>query len=188
MNASTLEVRPCRAKGDFERPVDYFHGASDESLLAMGADRAKFPARDLWVARLVEDAARAASERQWFHVLWCLEGEAIGHSNAAHIVYGEHAFVHLHVWDRVRRRSGLGLEFFRRSVRLIATELRLKEVICEPYAHNPGPNRVLERAGFQFVKCHRTTPGPINFEQEVNRWVFRVGGDDPLDRASSHRS
>jgi hypothetical protein len=43
---------------------------------------------------------------------------------------------------------------------------------CEPYADNPAPNRVLVKTGFRFIARYRTTPGVINFEQEVNRYVI----------------
>lgn len=40
-------------------------------------------------------------------------------------------------------------------------------------------NRVMPKSGFRFIKRYRTVPGPINFEQDVNRYV-RVfdDGDD----------
>lgn len=39
-----------------------------------------------------------------------------------------------------------------------------------------GPNRVMPKSGFRFIKRYRTVPGPINFQQGVNRYV-RVFGD-----------
>jgi RimJ/RimL family protein N-acetyltransferase len=49
-------------------------------------------------------------------------------------------------------------------------KMKLQKLYCEPYALNPAPSKVLERAGFTFVKEHVCTPGSINFEQRVKRW------------------
>ena len=44
-----------------------------------------------------------------------------------------------------------------------------------------APNRVLEKAGFEFVKTDRTVPGPINFEQDVNCWHMSRAKHDTLN-------
>jgi RimJ/RimL family protein N-acetyltransferase len=46
----------------------------------------------------------------------------------------------------------------------------LEELYCEPYALNPAPNRTLAKVGFKLVRQEVTTPGILNFEQEVNLW------------------
>jgi RimJ/RimL family protein N-acetyltransferase len=84
--------------------------------------------------------------------------------------YGRQAFVHLHLWPAVRRREGLGFMFFQMSIAQYVSRLKLHSIFCEPYAANPAPNRVLQKAGFRFVRTYRTTPGALNFEQDVNRW------------------
>jgi RimJ/RimL family protein N-acetyltransferase len=64
----------------------------------------------------------------------------------------------------------------------VAGELGLrKRLYCEPYANNVAPNRVLEKAGFEFVKTDRTVPGPINFEQDVNCWHMSRAKHDTLN-------
>ena len=50
-------------------------------------------------------------------------------------------------------------------------DFALRRLYCEPYADNPGPNRVLRRSDFRLVKRYRTVPGPLNFEQDVNQYV-----------------
>src|SRR4029453_12781912 len=49
-------------------------------------------------------------------------------------------------------------------------KIQMKDLYCTPYALNPAPNRLLEKLGFDFVKEHRTIPGPSNFEQQVKLW------------------
>ena len=50
--------------------------------------------------------------------------------------------------------------------------LKIRKLLCEPYAFNDAPNRTLQRAGFRFVKTHETVPGPLNFHQAVTRWLL----------------
>ena len=46
------------------------------------------------------------------------------------------------------------------------------QLYCEPCAENPARNWVLSKTGFRFLKRYRTTPGLINFEREVSRYVI----------------
>ena len=39
---------------------------------------------------------------------------------------------------------------------------------------NPGPNKTMERLGFQFVKRHVTIPAGWQFQLEVNRWELTL--------------
>jgi RimJ/RimL family protein N-acetyltransferase len=172
MAAEQIAVHPFVSLADYERMVGYFHGASDASLLAMGVDRAKIPPRGRWLETLMADFAKPLAERQSFYMCWSLDGAPVGHSNVNRLHYGHQAFVHLHLWHAVRHRQGLGLMFFRMSITEYVSRLRLHLIVCEPYAANPAPNRVLQKAGFHFVRTYRTTPGPLNFEQDVNRWEF----------------
>lgn len=89
----------------------------------------------------------------------------MGHSSINKIKLGEEAHIHLHLWKSELRKAGLGMEFFKRSVNFFLREFRLKRLLCEPYAENPAPNRVLSKEGFKLVKRYRTIPGVINFEQ-----------------------
>jgi hypothetical protein len=60
----------------------------------------------------------------------------------------------------------------RRSIEVFLRRFALAQLYCEPYAGNPAPNQVLAKVGFRFVRRYRTTPGLINSEQEVNRYVL----------------
>jgi [ribosomal protein S5]-alanine N-acetyltransferase len=184
MAVGQLAVHPFASPTDYQRMVGYFHEASDASLLAMGVDRAKIPPRDQWLEALMADFAKPLPERQSFYVCWYLDGAPVGHSNVNRLQYGQQAFVHLHLWQTVRRREGLGFELFQMSIAQYVSRLRLQLIFCEPYAANPAPNRVLEKAGFRFVRTYRTTPGPLNFEQDVNRWELDATARlaEPLQR------
>ena len=160
---------------DYPRVVDYFHGASDAYLLGMQVDRARLPARDEWLARLLADHRRADREKETCFTVWELDGARAGHSNINRLTFGEEAFIHLHFWQAASRRRGAGTSLFRRTAEMMVKRFQLRRLLCEPWAHNPAPNALLPKAGFRFVRSYWTTPGPINREQEVNRWEYLPG-------------
>jgi RimJ/RimL family protein N-acetyltransferase len=151
--------------------VDYFLEADDEFLLEMGVARSALPRREDWLSAVLRDHDRASHEKERAYLAWVLDGVAIGHSSINKIQVGREAFIHLHLWSRSLRHRGLGTTFFRLSATRFANDFSLERLYCEPYAENPGPNRVLQKSDFRFVKRYRTVPGPINFEQDVNQYV-----------------
>jgi RimJ/RimL family protein N-acetyltransferase len=169
---SSIEVRPFESRSDYLSMIEYFTSGSPEFLRGMGVDPAKMPDRDAWLERAWRDHQLPEDDagRERFYVGWYLDGELIGHSSISQIRWGEEAYIHLHMWKADRRRSGIGSEFFRKSIDFFYDRFQLKRLYCEPYAENPAPNRVLEKLGYKPVKRYRTTPGPINFEQDVNRY------------------
>jgi RimJ/RimL family protein N-acetyltransferase len=170
--ATRFQVTPFSSKADYERMLDYFLSADEPFLRGMGVDPKKLPHRDAWLDRLLPDLTRPDSNKQTFYLGWDSDGTRIGHCNLNQLSYGEQAHVHLHLWVPSARRAGLGSEFFRRSVQTFFQRFALQRLYCEPYAENPAPNRVLAKAGFRLTKRYRTTPGLINYEQEVNQYVI----------------
>ena len=156
--------------GDFEPIVDYFHGAGEVALRAMGVDPARLPARQDWLATMLAQHRASDRETERGYVTWLHHGAPVGHSSLSHIAYGDRANIHLHLWRAPLRARGLGTIWFRLSAAYFAEQFALKTIVCEPYADNPAPNRVLTKLGFTFVRRYRTIPGPLNFEQDVNRW------------------
>ena len=166
-----IEVRPFAGQVEYEQMVDYFLSADDEFLRGMGAARSKLPSREDWISSVLRDHDRPNHQKERAYLAWVYDGVAIGHSSINKIQVGEEAFIHLHVWLRARRQGGLGTRFFRLSADRFAEDFALQRLYCEAYAENPAPNRLLEKSGFRFVKRYRTIPGPINFEQDVNRYI-----------------
>jgi len=169
---SVLQVKPFTERSHYLGMVDYFTGASEEFLRGMGVDTARMPSREAWLEAAWRDHQLAETDpaRQRFFVGWYLDDELIGHSSINKIKWGEEAYIHLHMWKPDNRRSGIGTEFFRRSIDFFFERFQLQRLYCEPNAENPPPNRVLQKLGYKPVKRYRTIPGPINFEQEVNRY------------------
>ena len=166
-----IEVRPFAGRAEYEQMVDYFLSADDEFLHGMGVARSKLPLREGWISSVLRDHDRPNHQKERAYLAWIYDGVAIGHSSINKIQVGEEAFIHLHVWVRARRQGGLGTTFLRLSEGRFAEDFSLKRLYCEPCAGNPGPNRVLQKSGFHFLKRYRTIPGPINFEQDVNQYV-----------------
>ena len=152
--------------------VDYFLDATPEFLESMGADYHKLPARSDWIVHLERNAHLPDKSKEYYYLLWKLNGEPVGHSNINEIKYGEHALMHLHLWQRSDRTKGLGTTCVKKSLPFYFDKFKLKQLICQPYAYNPAPNKVLKKVGFEFQKQFKTTPGKINFYQSVKRYVL----------------
>ena len=152
--------------------IDYFLDAEDARLVAMGVDRRKLPAREAWLESVLLDHERIDAHKERAYLGWIYDGELVGHSSINKIRPGEEAYIHLHLWNGELRQAGLGTQYFKASVSEFMRVFGLRRLYCEPYADNPAPNRVLAKAGFQFVRRYRTVPGAINFEQDVNRYVL----------------
>jgi RimJ/RimL family protein N-acetyltransferase len=167
-----LQVTPFLSPADYLGMVEYFLSAHEPFLRGMGVDPNKLPRREAWLERLLPDLTRPDRQKQTFYLGWDCDGVRVGHCNVNQLLYGEEACVHLHLWDARARRAGLGTELFGRSMRVFFRRFELRRLYCEPYAENPAPNRVVTKAGFRLLQRHRTTPGLINFEQDVNRYVI----------------
>ena len=152
--------------------IRYFHEASDDYLLALGVDRELLPEPGAWLSFHERDYERPLTERENYALLWELDGKAVGFSSLDHIVFGEEAFMHLHIVEVSWRRRGLGVNFVKLSASKYFELFELKCLYCEPNALNAAPNRTLQRAGFTYLFSHETIPGPFNFRQVTTRWVL----------------
>ncbi len=154
--------------------IDYFHDASDEYLRLLGVDRSHLLSRKAWHAFYVRDFARPIPERENYLLAWELDGRVVGMSHADQFTFGEEAFMHLHVLDPARRRSGLGTEFAKRTALVLFKALELKRLYCQPNAFNVAPNRTLQRAGFRYVFTKEMAPRPADLQQPLTRWVLKA--------------
>jgi hypothetical protein len=173
-NPATRRARPMQLS-ETGLIIDYFHSASPEYLNALGVDPSRLPDRAQWKARFEQRFALPIEERNFFAILWEIDGRAAGWSSADKIVFGQEAYMHLHMLDPDRRRVGNGTFFVRESAKIYFDTLRISRLFCEPHALNVAPNRTLQAAGFKYVKTHETVPGPFNFHQPVTRWMLETG-------------
>ncbi|MBI5915442.1 MAG: GNAT family N-acetyltransferase [Bacteroidetes bacterium] len=169
VNHPSLSVRELQA-GDIDAIARYWLGADTAFLHGMGVDLDKMPAEGQWKKMLSSQLRQSYREKQSYCLIWQVDGRAVGHSNVNKIVFGEEAYMHLHLWDTEVRKQGIGTALVKMTLPHFFKNLQLKKLYCEPYALNPAPNRTLEKIGFEFVKEYVTTPGWINFEQSVRLW------------------
>lgn len=172
MSQDQMSIREMQLE-DAKLVVDYFHTADEHFLLGMGADPSKLPNRDEWINTIQSQVRLPYSQKDRYYIIWLWNDEPIGHSNVNHIHYGNSAKMHLHMWKKGNRQRGLGEAYLKLAIPKYFEHLKLRELWCEPYAHNPSPNKTLKKLGFQFVECVHTVPGSINLEQDVNRYRLR---------------
>jgi len=169
MDRLSFSVREL-VESDVNLIADYWSQADPDYLTGLGVDLSKLPSRDDFVKMLTDQLKLPLKLRQSYCTIWQQHSQAIGHCNVNKLVFGQEAYMHLHLWCRQRRYQGLGVSLVRQSSQLFFNRLELQDLYCEPYALNPAANAALAKAGFTFVKRYVTVPGIINFEQEVNRW------------------
>jgi RimJ/RimL family protein N-acetyltransferase len=138
----------------------------------MGVDLNKMPGRDEWKQMLTEQLSQSYEEKKSYCIIWQVDNKPVGHSNINKIIFGEEAYMHLHIWYPDIRKKSFGTTFIKMTLPWFFEKYKLKKLYCEPYALNPAPNKILEKVGFEFVKEYVTTPGWLNFEQPVKLWVM----------------
>lgn len=171
IEVNDLKVRPL-VQEDIPFISNYWQTASADYLRGMGADIAKLPPAEEFELMLSYQLQLPVEEKKAFALIWEIEGKPSGHSNINEIEFGNQAKMHLHIWNYANRRKGVGTELVRMSIPFYFKNFELRKLVCEPYALNPGPNKLLEKVGFKFIRRYTTIPGSLNFEQEVNRWEY----------------
>lgn len=171
MSEPILSVREIEYR-DIESIAEYWLNASPEFLAGMGVDLDKMPGKDHWISMLSQQIEQSYPEKKGYCIIWEIDGQAVGHCNVNPIAFGEKANMHLHLWTAKVRQKGTGTALIRMTLPYFFNKLQLQNLYCEPYALNPAPNKALEKAGFEFVKQHRTIPGSLSSEQWANLWVM----------------
>lgn len=171
----TLSIRELENK-DIETFASYWLNADASYLAAMGVDKNKLPTKEQFFLFWEVQLALPLEERSSYCVIWEKNNIPIGHSSTRPTHFGKDAYMHLHLWRKDQRGKGNGFELVQLTIEHYFERLRLTDLYCEPFALNPAPNRVLEKAGFELVKEHITNPGPSNFIQQVKLW--RLKRDD----------
>lgn len=169
MAVPLLSVREIQHK-DIQPLSDYWFKSDPEFLVNMGVDLSKMPTREQWEQMLEQQIRQSYKEKQSYCMIWLFENEPVGHSNINRIIFGEEAYMHLHIWKKDNRTKGMGLQFVKLTLPYFFRNMQLKKICCEPYALNPAPNRTMEKLGFDLTKEYVTIPGWINYEQPVKHW------------------
>ena len=169
MKIKLLLVRELK-ENDIDFIIQYWLGSDSTFLKGMGVALNKVPEENEWRKMLTEQLNQPIEKKNSYCIIWQVDNKPVGHSNVNKIIFGEEAYMHLHLWNIDTRKNGFGTELVKMTLPYFFEKLKLKKLYCEPYALNPAPNKVLEKIGFEFIKKYVTTPGWINFEQQVNLW------------------
>ena len=169
----TLSVREIQ-KSDIDLLVSYWLESDEAHHAGMGVDPTKIPDEKTWRLMLSKQLNQPYKEKLSYCIIWEVDGKAMGHCNINPVVFGEEAFIHLHLWKSDVRKKGIGTELVKMTLPYFFNNMQLKKIYCEPYALNPAPNNTLPKLGFEFVKEYTTIPGAINFEQPVRRWELSL--------------
>ena len=169
MGEPLLSVREI-SKNDIDLIASYWLDSERSFLEGMGVLVEKIPSREQWHSMLNEQLKQTYEEKQSYCIIWQVDGKPIGHSNVNKIIFGNEAYMHLHIWNSEVRKKGWGSVLIKKTLPYFFENMRLKKLFCEPNALNPAPNKTLEKVGFGFVKKYQTIPGWLNVEQEVNLW------------------
>lgn len=166
-----VNVREIEEK-DISHICDYWFESDHEYLHSLGVDVVKLPKREHLEQLILDQITRPYKVTEVYVLIWEYENKPIGHCNINSILYSKLAYIHFHIWKQAKRKKGIGTALVKKSLPFFFENFKLKNLYCAPYAHNPAPNKVLEKLGFEFLNQYVTTPGSINFEQEVKEWLL----------------
>jgi RimJ/RimL family protein N-acetyltransferase len=182
----TLTVRPLAA-GDFSEFINYWLGLSEAEIARMGVAIDRMPSATQMRSDLETMLAAPNNAVRTFVLIWCVNGEAIGHSSLKEIVPGDSGSIHLHLWRADLRGKGYGSQLFCLSAVDFYERFKLRRMICEPKADNPSPNRLLQRIGFPLISTRFGTSSELSVTCQLNRYnIEREIAENYLHRHGSH--
>ncbi|MEH6761960.1 MAG: GNAT family protein [Maribacter arcticus] len=158
---------------DLIQITNYFTSKPNEYWLNMGVDPNKLPNKIKLLHILQEEFDKPIEDKQLFHIIWFVDGTAVGHSNINKIKYGQEAEIHLHLWDHENTKNGVGIPMLKLSIKRYFELFKLSKLFCEPYAKNIAPNIIIPKLGFEFM--HAVRPNSVDWihlDVEMNRYVL----------------
>jgi ribosomal-protein-alanine N-acetyltransferase len=185
MTESFLSVREIQ-EADIDLIANYWLCSEPSFLKAMGVDLAKLPSRDQLSQHLLSQINTPIEEKRSYCIIWEVGGKPVGHCNTNPTVFGEEAYMHLHLWQGAARQRGIGTALVKMTLPYFFQNLKLKKLLCEPYALNVAPNKTLMKIGFNFIKEYTTIPGSLNFEQSVRRWELTCDKYQKMQLTAAH--
>lgn len=167
-----LEVRPLRPD-EAHLVVRYFHEATPADLDRMGVDPRRLPSAQAWTKTLEAALAAPPGSVPSFYWAWLVDGVPVGHASLKNLRPGDSADIHLHMWSLPHRGQGHGAALFCRSVLDAFDRFALHNLVCEPKASNPMPNRMLAKVGFPLVRTYEGASSELSQVATLNRYDLR---------------
>src|SRR5438093_198641 len=183
-----LCVRPLAAE-DFDRFINYWLGLSQLELERLGVAIERLPSAARMRSDLEAMLAAPDDAVRSFVLVWCINGEAIGHSSLKDIVPADFGSIHLHMWRADLRGKGHGPYLFCLAAVEFYKRFKLKRIVCEPKADNPPPNRLLQRIGFPLISTRIGRSSELSTICKLNRYdIEREIAEDYLLIRASHKN
>ena len=172
--STSLTIRALEGS-DIPHIVKYFYEASSVDLDRMGIDQTRLTNAAEMTSSLMTTVAEAKSAAaSAYYLVWQVDGQPIGFSSLKDITPSRQAAgMHLHMWNALSRGQGFGATFFCLSVLEFYRLSGVAEIVCEPSAANPLPNRMLQRVGFPLLKSYRGRSSYLCAEIQLNRYDIR---------------
>ena len=171
--SENLSVRELQAS-DIDLIAQYWIDADSSFLRSIGVELSKLPSKEVFSQNLLTQLSEPLEKKKSYCVIWSLDGTPIGHCNTNPTVFGEYAYMHLHIWNIDSRKKGMGEKLLQLTLPYFFDTLKLKTVYSEPYALNAAPNKTFKKVGFEYLRQYITTPGALNFQQPVKRWQLTL--------------
>jgi trans-aconitate methyltransferase/RimJ/RimL family protein N-acetyltransferase len=167
-----LKVRPW-LRDDIPDIVRYWMTLSNVDAERMGCDLSRFPASEEY-KRILEEQLQASPERAVaFYSMWVINGLTIGFASLKNIHFGIRGEMHLHIWNADHRGKGIGGRLFCLSAIDFYERFKVNEIICEPGASNPYPNRMLQKIGFPLTGSRVGRSSELSRELPLNTYAIK---------------
>jgi trans-aconitate methyltransferase/RimJ/RimL family protein N-acetyltransferase len=166
-----LKIRPW-VQDDIPDIVRYWTTLSNADAERMGCDLSRFPSSEEYT-RILEEQLQASPERATaFYSMWVVNGDTIGFASLKNIHFGIRGEMHLHIWNADQRGRGTGGRLFCLSAIDFFERFRVSEIICEPGATNPYPNRMLQKIGFPLMGSRVGRSSELSKELPLNTYTI----------------
>src|SRR4051794_24225733 len=93
---------------DIQHLINYWTGSNEAYMRQMGVEISLLPSKEEWQTMLNKQLTQNYPEKESYCTIWTLDEKPFGHSNVDKIVFGEEAFLHLHIWHENNRSKGYG--------------------------------------------------------------------------------
>ena len=127
-------------RGDPILRIVYSPAAAVAPPTHLGVARGLLPPRGAWNRLYQADYARPIEQREYYSLLWQLDGETVGFSSTDRIEFGAQAWMHLHLTAPTLRGTGLGAQFVALSARRYFEGLAIERMYCAPTAFTAAAN------------------------------------------------
>jgi hypothetical protein len=104
--------------------------------------------------------------------MWVVNGQTIGFASLKNIQFGSRGEMHLHIWDAKERGKGIGGRLFCLSAIDFFERFSVTEIVCEPGASNPFPNRMLQKVCFPVTGSRVGRSSELSKELLLNTYAI----------------